>query len=455
MNQSRTDAVPEPVFIREYPPFALAMGMSFLSWLTGSIAYDSWFGKNPGTGMFILFGLVFLASAATALYSWNSIICLRRLGLHMDENGVSYVKAGIIGYKTFSLPWQAISKIEIEKDILTFTSNRETPPVIVNTSGLLENPQWLEERGNAWLESVTGQDDGSGNKLADLHTRFEGAICQTCGGSVEIGAMDGDNAVCRFCGDNRGLSDKVNESLRMISSIIRDLPKAHRQFQEKTLRRFMEDGGKHRRTLFWVGWGTACVWILFGGVNLISDIAREEVTNIDYRFLGVMAGLAFLSVISSYVLAYFIRKVSSKFSLPMLALAPVEAGGNARCRLCGAELPAQGVIRRCDYCNTDSVVSGGKLAEAQRKAEEAVAQAQTAVNRSTETAGRLLDGVAVKMLYFAYSQFFWLHIPILVSLDGSTGMLYRLAGIFLAMLIGKLASAILGLKWLDLPKSIK
>jgi hypothetical protein len=451
MNQSQHNAVLKPVFVREYPPFALAMGMSFLSWLTGSIAYDSLFGKNREVSMVILFGLVFLAVAAIALYSWNSILCIRRIGLIMDENGVSYVKARLLGYRTFSLPWQSVSKINIENSVLSFFSNPETETVKVDTSSLLENPEWIKERGIAWLEAVTGRENngGAGKKLADLQTRFEGAVCQTCGGGVEIGAAGAENAVCRFCGDNKGLSDKVRESLNLLSSIIRDLPEAHRQFQEKTLRRFMEDGGKHRRTLFWVGWGTACVWILFGAVNLVSDLAREEVKRIDYRFLGVMAGLAVLSVISSYVLAYFIRKVSGKFSLPMLALAPVEAGGSARCRLCGAELPAEGVVRRCQYCNTDSVVSGNRLAEARRKAEEAVAQAQSAVNQSTETAGRLLDNAAVKMQYFAFGQFFWLHIPILVSLDGSTGMLYKLSGIFIAMLLGNLASAVLGLKWLN------
>ena len=53
------------------------------------------------------------------------------------------------------------------------------------------------------------------------------------------------------------------------------------------------------------------------------------------------------------------------------------------------------------------------------------------------------------MQIFAYTQIIWLHTPILVALDGSTGMLIRLTGIFLAMLVGNVASAVLGMRWLS------
>jgi hypothetical protein len=136
----------------------------------------------------------------------------------------------------------------------------------------------------------------------------------------------------------------------------------------------------------------------------------------------------------------------------MQALAPVEPGGTARCRLCGADLPEKGILRRCEYCRTDSVVIGDHLAEAERMTKKAIQQAQTAVSQGTETAGRLLDSVTFKMQIFAYGQLLWLHIPILVALDGSAGMLIRLTGIFLAMLLGNLASAVLGMRWLSKEK---
>jgi hypothetical protein len=133
----------------------------------------------------------------------------------------------------------------------------------------------------------------------------------------------------------------------------------------------------------------------------------------------------------------------------MAALAPVEPGGAARCRFCGADLPKQGILRRCSYCLTDSVTIGEQLAEAERMTMKAIREARTSVSQGTEIAGRLLDSTAAKMQIFVYTQFFWLHIPVLVALDGSAGMLIRLTGIFLAMLIGNAASTVLGIRWLS------
>jgi hypothetical protein len=183
-------------------------------------------------------------------------------------------------------------------------------------------------------------------------------------------------------------------------------------------------------------------------VEFISTMARKE-QEMNMVFISVVLGLAVLSVLTAYILAAFIRRAFGKFSLPMQALAPIETGGTARCRLCGADLPDKGVLRRCDYCASDSIVVGEELAKAEQAAGEALRQAQKAVRTGTETAARLLDSAAYKMQIFTYTQFFWLHIPILVALDGSTGMLYRLTGIGLAMLIGNFASTILGMRWLN------
>ena len=51
-----------PVFVRVYPPFALAMGMSFLTWLMGSLAFDSMLGKYRDVVLGVLFGLIFLGA---------------------------------------------------------------------------------------------------------------------------------------------------------------------------------------------------------------------------------------------------------------------------------------------------------------------------------------------------------------------------------------------------------
>jgi Zn finger protein HypA/HybF involved in hydrogenase expression len=442
----------KPIFIREYPPFALAMGSTFLSWLTGSIAFDSFTAKDPDILIGILFGLVFIAAAAAALSSWTSVFTIARIGLYLKETGITHISSGWLLFTTRSrtLSWQDIEEIKLEKDILMVIARDKEKTFSISIAGLLENPDWIVERSQAWITAVKRGDtrDEVLQPLVQLETQMAEVTCQACGGNVDIAVGAVDKAVCRFCGSSQNLGQKVKDALQRLSRLIADLPAAHRQFQEKALRRFAAEGKKHRRTILGVGWGTAAVWLLFALVEFISTMVRKE-QDLNIVFISVLVGLAFLSVLTAYILAAFIRRAFGKFSLPMQALAPIETGGTARCRLCGADLPDKGVLRRCDYCASDSIVVGEELAKAEQAAGEALRQAQKAVRTGTETAARLLDSAAYKMQIFTYTQFFWLHIPILTALDGSTGMLYRLTGIGLAMLIGNFASTILGMRWLN------
>jgi hypothetical protein len=448
MSKTRESTL-KPIFVREYPPFALAMGMSFLTWLMGSLAFDSLYGKVRDVVPGILFGLIFLGALITALYSWATLLTLRRIGFYLDEPGITYIQPGLLGTRTRSISWDAVSDIKLEKEILVVETAGES--LRVHTTGLLENPEWILDRAKTWVDAVKNKkkEDKTTHRLTSLQAQLEGVVCQSCGGNVDIQLGSTEQAKCSSCGNTQSLSHKVKEALKRFTAIIADLPAAHRQFQDKTLRRFVEGGRKHRRTLLGVGWGTAGLWLLFALVSFISDLAEKESKGINFVFLGVTIGLAVLSIVTVYLLAAFIRRITGTFSLPMQALAPVSAGGAARCRLCGADLPEKGILRRCEYCQTDSVVIGEQLAEAEQMTKKAIQQAQTAVRQSTETAGRLLGSVTFKMQIFAYTQIIWLHTPILVALDGSTGMLIRLTAIFLAMLVGNVASAVLGMRWLS------
>ena len=446
MNQDKS---PAPVFVRVYPPFAMAMGTSFLTWLFGSLTYDSIFGKVPDIITAILFGLVFLAALWFCLDGWTTLFTLRKAGLHMDESGVAYVQPVLLGTRRHALNWEFVTGIKLEdKGILLFEAKEES--LRVPTSQLLENPEWMLERAQTWKETVkskTGGDTTTG-PAAGLQTELEGVLCQSCGGGMDVHLGSGDRVKCRYCGDTQGIPGRVTDALNRFSDLIANLPAAHRQFQENTLRRFVTDGGKHRRMLLGVGWGTAGVWILFALVEIFSTLAREKSQGINVTFVGVVTGLAVLSIVSGYVLAYFIKRTAGTYTLPMRALAPVISGSPARCRLCGGDLPEEGIVRRCRYCGTDSVVVGTQLAAAERAAKDALQQARDSVRQSTETAARLLDGTAGKMQIFANTQFLWFHIPILVALDGSMGMVIKVTGICLAMLTGNFISTLLGLRWI-------
>ena len=75
-------SLPAAVHVREYPPFALAMGMSFLSWLTGSIALDGFRGPEKDILIGVLFAALFLAALLTALVAWTGLL-VRVTGLFL------------------------------------------------------------------------------------------------------------------------------------------------------------------------------------------------------------------------------------------------------------------------------------------------------------------------------------------------------------------------------------
>ncbi len=449
MNKIASSPTLEPVFVRVYPPFAMAMGMAFLSWLTGSIAFDSFFRAPRDTVIGILFGLAFLAAALAALNSCLTLLNLRRCGLHLDETGVTHVPTGLWVFNSRAAAWKDVKEIKQENGRLIFETAPE--PLTVFTSDLLENPDWIAERARTWAGTAKPEKDvtHAKNSLAEVRADLESAACISCGGSIELRLEEKETIECPFCGDKQGLPSRAREALKRLSTVISELPAAHRQFRDQALLRFVESGDKHRRTLLRVGWGTASVWLLFAVVEVISELADKKGPGPNLPFVAVSIGLAFLSVSTAYLLVYLIRRMARGFSLPLRALTPTAPGGAARCRLCGAELPQEGLIRQCNYCGTDSVVSGRFLEAAEQSAQKALQQAQATVGQSTETAARLLDNAAYKMMLLDYFQFFWLHIPIIVAMSGSTGMLFRVTGLFLALLPGTLASTIIGMRRLS------
>jgi hypothetical protein len=250
----------------------------------------------------------------TALYSWTAILRLRRIGLILNESGITHNQPGLLGVRTRSIAWDDILDIKLgKKGVLVFATAGE--PLRVFTSGLLENPEWIWERAKTWANAVKNKnkEDPTTRPLTHLQAQLEGVVCQSCGGSIDLQLGSAEQTVCGFCGDTQSLSDKIKEALKRLSVVIAELPAAHRQFQDKTLRRFVEEGRKHRRTLLGVGWGTAALWLVFALAGFISDIARKESKGIDFVSLGGFIGLAVLSIVTAYLLSVFIRWITGGF----------------------------------------------------------------------------------------------------------------------------------------------
>jgi hypothetical protein len=447
----------KPIYIGFYPPLAMGLGTAFLLYLFTSIFYDTVFGKTTDVALAIVFGIASLVTLDICLNSWLRILAMRKLGLYMNESGLTYKEPGRLQIKKHHFLWESITEITHDtKGKIHFKSKEKSLPI--PTSQLLENPEWIIERARTWQEAVATKKklvDETTLKVSETQQEFQGAVCQSCGGNIDIHLKRSEQITCQYCGNKQGLSQKIQKALKQLSEIIASLPDAHRQLQDKALRGMIQNREKQKRSILLAGWITGGIWLLFVLVEVISQAARKKLNETNIQYVGFMVGFIFLSIGAAYILIKLVKITSKTFSFPMQALAPQSPGGPARCRLCGANLPDKGVIRRCKYCQTDSVLVGENLATVEQLARDALQQAKDSIQKSTESAARLLDNTYGKLQLLIATQLLWLHIPIIVAIDGSSGMLIKVTGTCIAMLIGVLISTQLGIHWLKKENRIK
>jgi len=449
MHEQNDDRNLAAVFVRPYPPFALALGMSFLTWLSGSLVLDSLRQSPRDILLAVLFLLVFLPALATALYGWVSILWIRNLGLRLDRNGVRHVHASPLGPRTRSLKWRQVESIESgEKGVLRFNTRKD--PLEVSTAGLLENPEWIRERAQQWRQASLG-DPGAAPVSAPesaAELKLGSITCAACGSSIALRPGADKDLTCQVCGAAVRHRPQVRASLDRVTRLIRDLPAAHRQFHQDLLKVFGTHRRKQGRTLITVAWSTAGLWTLFAAVEWLSSTLRPDSPGVNRPFLIASLGLAVLALASGILMAAFGKRITALISPTYHALAAPTVDGPARCRFCGADLPGTDMIRRCEYCGSDSIVMGKRLAGAERTLQETLGMARRFSSQSSEAGLRLLSNAYSKLQSFANFQIFWLHIPILVALDGHPAMLYRVTGLITAMLAGNILANLLGIRWL-------
>lgn len=98
------------------------------------------------------------------------------------------------------------------------------------------------------------------------------------------------------------------------------------------------------------------------------------------------------------------------------ALPPLVVGGKARCRLCGDELPPEGLVRACRSCKADNLVDGVRFRQAAATLREAIEQAERAAQ---EAVGRRLARLEGGVMWAAGLPFLViLAMPLSLLLDG-------------------------------------
>jgi len=420
------------VRIPHYPPLALAAGGPFFAWLFGSLTWDSFSREPRDLVLGIVFGLLFLVIALFTLVAWTDTIHSRRTGLILDANGVRRVDAGWFGLVERERQWTGIRSVSMEKGAVVFDG--PDGALRVPTAGLLEGPEWIVDRAVRFLEK------GSDQAIAELEAELRPLSCVACGGRIEVPLASAETVACRDCGVANSLPEELRAAIRRLREVVRSIPEAHRHLGRRTLVRLLSRGLSFRQGMIVSSWITAGAFALIAAGGLVSDPE-------DTGFALWLAAIAATALLLGYGVASATRALAIAYASPNMAVQPLSAGGNACCRLCGGELPGLDVVRRCAYCDTDSVVTGASLAAAETTALDAVREARRLADQSTEAASAVMERVAFALEWLAILQVLWLQVPIAVALDGSYGLL-RLTAVCAAITIANLVAGAVSLRWL-------
>lgn len=420
------------VRIPYYPPLAVAAGGPFFVWLFGSLTWDE-LGESGDLLMGLLFGLLFLALATFTIGAWIDIFLAKRIGLVLDDQGVREITAGFVRLHIRARPWSEIRSVTQEKGALLFNGERE--PLRVSTSGLLETPQWIIDRAGRFLEPA-----GDDEWLEKLDLELEPLSCTSCGGSVEAPLGPATDVTCTDCGSTNTLPEAMRRAVAQVREIVRDIPEVHRRLERKALLRLLSRGLSFRQGMVRWSWVTGGGFFLVALVGLISDPS-------DARFPIVMLGIGGSALLFGYGVALATRTLAAGYATASSAAPPLQVGGPVRCRLCGGSLPGRDLVRRCEYCDSDSLVTGAILGQAVRSARQGLLQARRLTEQSTDASSAVMDRVAFNLEMLALLQLVWLQVPIVIALDGMHGML-RLTATCLAIALANLGAGFLALGWL-------
>lgn len=178
--------------------------------------------------------------------------------------------------------------------------------------------------------------------------------CQQCGGNVPVGfGIDGFE--CPYCGAVDSVEEQVRERIRKFYKGMRRFNDRSKQMPQLLRERFEQSVGRSGSGN-WINLYFLGLFAFFWFITIRQHWGRWPDSTSGFADLVYIYMPMILPV---FVLPWFLfavwrrRHVTSFFE----ARTPLQPGGPARCRLCGGDLEDSGIVRRCSYCRTDSIVS--------------------------------------------------------------------------------------------------
>ena len=403
---------PAPLFFprprRVGRAFLMPFVVFWLGWMVISSAtksYDNWI-------WWIELALLVLA-VHSGVVAWVGLIWNRRVGLLLDEGGVTDTHATVIGPRARSLRWTEITGVNWDKGALIFVT-RGTDHITIKRGALDEDPRFVQSRAQARLDALAGRGEAEVEELGQIAVALEAALCVWC--DAPLATHVGETSPrCTACGRTDAASPSVKGSLAALTAALRALPAERLRVHDAERKRLEARVQTATRVI-----GQSCTFSIFVwsvASFLALSMSCEEHWSSGPRDSAVLFfALAMLALFVGRLAKRYVLALARRFEAPFHALAPVEPSGPARCRVCGAALPEIGVVRRCGYCNAESLVTGAGLEATSRSAASAARAAVREATEATTSAARVLERTTKNLARFAASQVFWLELPILLWL---------------------------------------
>ena len=184
---------------------------------------------------------------------------------------------------------------------------------------------------------------------------MEPVKCKACGAPLPAG-FGWEGFTCVYCGAEDCVDEPLrkrlleyHELLRRIGPVLKEISPALRD----TVKKLIGAGWFAHGWLLIVGGS----FFLIGMFAIVPTVSRAAASGRNIpapEIAGLMVPMYFVAFCLFYWLYLMWRK--RQLVLVYGARPPVVPSGPAGCRLCGAPLPESGIVRRCAYCGTDSIV---------------------------------------------------------------------------------------------------
>jgi predicted RNA-binding Zn-ribbon protein involved in translation (DUF1610 family) len=228
------------------------------------------------------------------------------------------------------------------------------------------------------------------------------ANCVACGGTVPLRLLDPRRS-CPYCDTPEPLSQEVAEKVGRLRAALLDHSAREQQLA----------GGQERTSPALPLGVIALFWTLVCGVHLaMFNEGLSGLPSLEFFLSDAPAGgdeigynarrgvwwVVYLNVTGiavSALLGAWSGLIAGRVVVQTLEpLPPLSEDDPPRCRMCGADLPREGQVRRCGYCGSDHLLTGAAYRRRSVTLEESLTRLEAELGESVRARQEALENTA-------------------------------------------------------------